>query len=558
MSAVRLLCIAIAVLIAPALIAQQLPSDAMSTCTVTPDEFKKWFGGSDVASAPDSLRLNTDENCNFYRWAEQMYLYLTSPSTSLFGTRRVFDSSGFYDVSPLQNDKRQFIPHTAGTPRLLGVRMAKPGPHGLHVIVDRAGRLFEIAPPRFSKNGKQLIQNEAGALVEISKATIANKRVVLYGKDGKVIARPKPILGADLKGARLAQAIDRGKLPAIFLDSSGNPLDVSPGQADNAVLLAQNASIIYYVTTVNDFYAYFLTGQKAGEIKATQFPTTQQSQENVVNFARSRSASIRTPRTLAIEMKTSWVETAAVADPDSYITMTATVPRWASSGSTLSPSGTRTAKLALVGIHIVGSTFGHPEMLWATFEHFGNTPDATYSYTSKTGTKTVKQSTAGKWLFSSTNSSGPFNLAHATYDSTAGTIEPANGFPISASNTLRQKPFGAASNKPPNAKASAESSNSDIIAINNSVIGQLSDGDVRKNYYLVGCTWTDGGASPNGPYPGGNEVGTSQLSNSTMETYQQGDDTTLAEASNCFACHTSNSTRVSHIYNDLQPLPPKP
>jgi hypothetical protein len=133
----------------------------------------------------------------------------------------------------------------------------------------------------------------------------------------------------------------------------------------------------------------------------------------------------------------------AVADPDSYITMTATVPEWDTHGSTWTSSSTRTAKLALVGIHIVGSTGGHPEMLWATFEHFGNTPDATYSYTSKTGTKTVKQSTAGRWLFSSTNASAPFNLAHARYDSTAGTIDPANGFAISASNTLRQKPFGA-------------------------------------------------------------------------------------------------------------------
>ena len=85
-------------------------------------------------------------------------------------------------------------------------------------------------------------------------------------------------------------------------------------------------------------------------------------------------------------------------------------------------------------------------------------------------------------------------------------------------------------------------SNSEIISMNNHVIGMIASGDVRNNYVMTGATWTIGGAPPNG----GNEVGTNKLSNTTMETYQQG--------SNCFSCHTNNTTGVSHVFPFLKPL----
>ena len=79
-------------------------------------------------------------------------------------------------------------------------------------------------------------------------------------------------------------------------------------------------------------------------------------------------------------------------------------------------------------------------------------------------------------------------------------------------------------------------------------------GDVRNNYYMVGATWTKGGASPSGQYPNGNEFGTSVLSNTTMETYQQGTSNTNVGAANCFDCHSTNTTFVSHIFPVLKPL----
>jgi hypothetical protein len=74
-------------------------------------------------------------------------------------------------------------------------------------------------------------------------------------------------------------------------------------------------------------------------------------------------------------VKSAWVLAAGLPNPDSYITTTATVPTYNQSNANLwTPTGQQTVKLALVGMHVVGSTAGHPEMAWATFEHVGTTP----------------------------------------------------------------------------------------------------------------------------------------------------------------------------------------
>jgi hypothetical protein len=64
-----------------------------------------------------------------------------------------------------------------------------------------------------------------------------------------------------------------------------------------------------------------------------------------------------------------------------------------------------------VGIHVVGSTAGHPEMIWAIFEHFANTPVAPDTYNSNSGVKTVAQNTVGIWQFAARDGPAPFNRA---------------------------------------------------------------------------------------------------------------------------------------------------
>jgi hypothetical protein len=553
--------------------AQFPPNDAKPTCTVTAPTFASWFQSgapalNGVVKPADSVAFPNAPNCSFYQWSEQMFLWLTSPAPSQYGGgAHIFDSPTFYDVSaPDANNQRVFIPHKNGVIRPFNLRAAQPGPHNLPVIFDRAGRMFEIETQK--PEVKPLVRNKAGSLVEIQRVVAgANGKRALLDKAGKEVeaaVSPKAIVRSP--APLLARKFILNNIP-VLLDANGNVLDTEPGQAGgNGVLQAQNGSLVYYATMVNDVYAYFLTGAKDGGITPapTQFPTTQADLNKIVAFAAMHSKTFPDPNALAIEVKTSWVEAAGLPNLSGYITMTATIPTYSKSNQDQwTPSGQKNALLALVGVHVVGSTKGHPEMIWATFEHFGNAPAGTYAYINSSNvTKTVNQSTAGTWLFTASGSGGPFNALHMHYNTVTPPPPPigiiANApFHISPSDTILWKAWGGAFNVSPNPlDANTAASNTEIIAINNSVMGQLVGGDIRGNYIMTGSTWTIGGAAPSGSFNAGagNEVGTSKLANATMETYQQGTDNLWASGTNCFSCHGTNQTTVSHIYPPLKPL----
>lgn len=91
--------------------------------------------------------------------------------------------------------------------------------------------------------------------------------------------------------------------------------------------------------------------------------------------------------------------------------------------------------------------------------------------------------------------------------------------------------------------------------IDNSISGMLPAGDLRNNYGMTGATWTENGESPTNPFPNGNEVGTSQLMNTTLETYVQGAGTLSSGGGlNCLDCHSANTTAVSQVFSKIKPL----
>jgi len=152
--------------------AQSIPTDAQATCTVTPAAFKAFFKGGNVVldgvvNPANSVDFRNVPNCPFYQWAEQMFLWLTSPDPANPGGR-IFDSSTFFDVSPpdpADKNQRTFIPHFPNMVKRLNLRAAQPGPSGLPVLFDKAGRLIQVAPPQTGPNGLPLIRNRAGDLV---------------------------------------------------------------------------------------------------------------------------------------------------------------------------------------------------------------------------------------------------------------------------------------------------------------------------------------------------------------------------------------------------------
>src|SRR5205807_1566947 len=120
---------------ASSLFGQALPADAKATCTVSAATIAGWFQGNavtlnGVVNPANSVTFPNTPNCSFYQWSQQMYLWLTSPAPSKYGTGRVLDSDVFFDVSPPdQNGQRTFVPHIAGKIKLLGLRAAQAGPN---------------------------------------------------------------------------------------------------------------------------------------------------------------------------------------------------------------------------------------------------------------------------------------------------------------------------------------------------------------------------------------------------------------------------------------------
>jgi hypothetical protein len=566
-----------------------VPGDAKATCTDLTQNgaaFASWFENGTVTvdgvvTPADSVQFPDAPNCSFYQWSERMYLWLASPAPPKYGGGgvRIFGSEAFFDVTPLDaNGERTLIPHVNGVFPHFMARFSPPGALGLALVAAKDGRMLNVEPPPTGPTGRQLIQNASGQAVEIGRISIEEKRRPLFfDTAGHLIEGARPLrrvlqrkgvsVAKDIStDAAIVQQFNVNNTP-VFLDFLGNVVEVEQGQAGgNAVLQAQNGSLVYYTIVVNDVFAYFLTGAKNGGIspQPTQFPTTQAELNDVINFASANGRTLVDPEALAIEVKMSWVEATGLPNPDTYIKTTASIPvydmtdplHWVKTGD-------KVVELAMVGMHVVGSAAGHPEMIWATFEHQSNMPNGQYTYIkSNNALKTVAQNTSGNWLFSSNGSTGPFNDEHMAWSK--GNIDANNGFTISPSDTIRRKSWGAATNQKPNpAVPSAAASNTEIISINNTVRSLLLAGDVRQNYIMTGATWTINGAPPSGSFAGTfatNEVGTSKLANGTLETYFQGTNTQFANGTNCFLCHTSDpnlplaTTSVSQIYDPLKAL----
>lgn len=590
--------------------ADALPSNPQSSCTVSPKTFNSWFQSgtaavNGVVNPADSVNFpKNNTNCDFYSWSMQMFLWLTSPAPPSYGGGRfVFDSPIFYDVSPADaKGNRAYSQHQPGR-FIFSLRATKPGPDGLQLVFAADGRVLQVHPRHLSATGKDLLLTSANKQVEAAQVTVQDHKAQFLDKTGKPIPNVKLVFRKNLISSKFVPVqkfIVNGK--SVFVDSAGNVIDTEEGQADGGVLLTQGSpstqnNLIYYTTVTNDVYAYFLTQTKRTmtplNVLNAQFPTTQTNVNSISQYFNNKN--FPDASAAAVEVKLSWVAASSVPDKSQYITMQASVPVYqANSGNTewTQTGQTKSMELALVGIHVVGSVQGHPEMLWATFEHFGNTPNAQYQYiASPSGTTTtVNQNTAGTWLFAANNAGSPFNCMNQKAESQSGSstanvsimLNTSLSSPctvpsqISPNNTIRWKVFGAAYNQPPNSVDSTPVSNSSIISVNNATQipaatsgrGQNGAGpDIRDNYFMLGCTWTVGGQAPTSSYgmqpsptpsPTPNEVGTSVLANTTMETFEQGSSNSIEAKNNglnCFGCHNNNMPPTYTPPNQLATVP---
>ncbi|WP_262690891.1 hypothetical protein [Kordiimonas aestuarii] len=428
---------------------------------------------------------------------------------------------------------------------------------------------------------------------------------------------------------------------AVSLRTAKSDEDESIGQAGGSgVLLTQaptpaQSSLTYYGVHVNRVYGYFTHINKSAATPEMDFPTTGTEVCSDVNYAMNngyaedtavakllyglyctqlqaeasggaamkqakqvkkdmKSAGVKSASaftipelepavdylSMSVELKTSWVDASSVANKDDYILQSLYVPTYDKSNPNhWLMTGSEQRELALVGMHIVGTVEGHPEMVWATIEHESNAPNSTYYYMDQNGTiKTVSGPQAGSsWLYSNgtvvdaitLHARGcdgyqpPTSCTNTTDIVSVGdneVIGPNGNDPIEASNVTRLHPWG---NKQSSTDSFAVSQNTQIISLNRDVISNVKGmlaGDPRQHYFVSGAVWTSNGSIPHlgkkNPDSGDDyeyNTGSKLLANTTMETFHQD--------FGCFACHYSDSATdglgVSHIYSGISKDIPK-
>jgi hypothetical protein len=555
-----------------------LPADVdPKSCTVAPDDFKAWFANNAVSKdgivlPADSLTFSSPPPptslsaslCPFFTWSEQMFLWLTSP----LGAGHVFETSQFFEVSPPDPATGNRTLHAPGTPGQFfsfAPSIALAGDKGQEVAFDSTGKVHDVVRPATGPAGRLALLNAANQLTEVGR--------VLAAPDGKPLLLDKSNKAIDLKAASNGSPLllnESGPLRSTtgavinlapetvlvngkptLLTTSGGVVETEQGQAlDSAVLMAQNKSLVYYLLQVNDVFAYFKTGAADTKITPapTQFPTAQDMLDKITAVATQAPPPFTKPQfpkkgiALTMEIKSAWVETTGLANVNDYITIKTTIPTYTQTPTIWTPSGSRQATLALVGMHVVGSANGHPEMIWATFEHVNNTPNTQYTYNAASGPITKPADGAGSWLFSASGAA-PAQPPQTMTVGPKNTIVAATNKTIAPVDVSRINPWGTAATD-----AQAAEANTAVISINKSITDQLAAGDVRKNYLMIGSIWTNGQ-----PPASNNRLGTTAVANSTMETFKQ--------PGSCFNCHSGNMLGIStgglsHIWGKITPLFP--
>jgi hypothetical protein len=132
--------------------AQVLPPDVKPTCTFGPTEFADWFETGTVTARgavkpANSATFTPGPDCDYYKWASRMFLWLTSPAP---GGGLTFESPEFYGVSALVDGKRTLTKNTGGKVDFFSLRASKPVEHGGQpgtrgVLMGRNGSLVYYA-----------------------------------------------------------------------------------------------------------------------------------------------------------------------------------------------------------------------------------------------------------------------------------------------------------------------------------------------------------------------------------------------------------------------------
>ena len=242
----------------------RLPKNVFQSCTLSQSEFNSWFASGTATENGSVVPANSvlfphNNNCDFYRWSWQMFSWITSPvsGNTYTGGNTVMESKVFYTVTPAQNKQgdRTLIPHQPGTPLRVSGSIPQLGPNRLPLIRDKAGNLIEVEQQ--TSHLKPMILKGTQRTMISSVDMDPTGKPVFKDATGKIIENPKAIITHKADPDDIVQEFKTSSGQAVFINSEGKIIETEVDQAGGGnALMAQNGSLVYYITMVNDVFAF--------------------------------------------------------------------------------------------------------------------------------------------------------------------------------------------------------------------------------------------------------------------------------------------------------------
>ena len=234
-------------------------------------------------------------------------------------------------------------------------------------------------------------------------------------------------------------------------------------------------------------------------------------------------------------------------DPTDAYTTTATIDLLQSDGKGgLQPSGKTqdNVRVALVGVHVVGTIQGHSEFAWGTFEQVNNSPDLPPNMAPTSSDPVSQQS------FTFYKGGTPANQSNQQPPTM--TIDPKTQVISPITNVFRQFAYGGAT--PAYRVTNIQQSNTNFSAGIKEHSSRIDPS--FAGYKLIGTVWIMANTLKPGDGNLDQElIGSIDLANSTLETFVQGGGTS------CFSCHNTSAgpgypgkdINISHIILSVLP-----
>ena len=274
------------------------------------------------------------------------------------------------------------------------------------------------------------------------------------------------------------------------------------------ILVDQNGRAIYTNMLINDVYRNFVIDNRL------------YTQAGMKDAAANLVFPVG-----AISLKAAWKIVGPNENVSRFYTTTAKIARLAQVGNTVDIDPARnveTVKVALVGFHIAWVVDGHPEAIWATFEHVDNAPDFQEN-------QEMSQPVSNK----------SYTFYHAGTAAQNCNVNNASLIQLNPS-TQKLTPITEACRQYRTGGGNADNIKN-IDSLNKSVQGQLATNSVWRNYKEVGAVWM-GDESKKAFHPDWSPnvdnsqiKGSDQLSNSVIETFTQN----KVSTNQCFSCHNT-------------------